>query len=260
MYKRVELFYEPRDILQKTSEKYCEMTTEDHAFLCGLILEKKPMKVVEVGVAGGGTTCVVMKCLESVSSNAKMYSCDINKQCYRRKEKPTGFQLPEVREELSNYKNHTFMLGGVLPEFIDKIGGEIDFCVIDTIHSLPGEIFDFLAIFPYLASNATVVLHDVALHLIGKSNIAYATKLLLDSVVAEKYYNIDDGIYNIATFSVDDNTRKNIANVFSALSISWHYEPSIRQIMLYRDLYQKYYDKECLLLFDVFWSLNHEKF
>lgn len=259
MFKNVELFYEPRDILEKTSEKYCEMTLEDHAFLCGLIRKKKPRKIVEIGVAGGGTTCVIMKCLENVSPDAKMYSCDINKQCYRRKDKATGFELSEVRAELSNYKNHTFMLGGILPEFVEKIGGEIDFCVLDTIHSLPGEFLDFLAILPYLSHHATVVLHDVALHLIGKSNIAYATKLLFDSVVAEKYYNIEEGIYNIAAFSVDENTRKYIANVFSALSISWYYEPSIKQLMIYRDEYKKHYDKECLTLFDLFWNLNHER-
>ncbi len=54
MYRQIELYKTPRDILQKTSESYCEMTAEEHGFLCGLIKTFCPKKVVEVGVAGGG--------------------------------------------------------------------------------------------------------------------------------------------------------------------------------------------------------------
>ncbi len=54
MYKSVELFEEPRAILEKMSESYVEMSPADHGFLCGLIKKYNPKKVVEIGVAGGG--------------------------------------------------------------------------------------------------------------------------------------------------------------------------------------------------------------
>ena len=144
MYRNIERFYEPREILKMTSEAYCEMSKEEQGFLCGCIKEKKPQKLIEVGVAGGGTTAVIMKCLEHVSPDAEVWSVDINKECYRRKGMPTGFQLEEVKDHLSNYKNHTFCLGGILPQFIEGIGGDIDFAMLDTAHSMPGEILDFL--------------------------------------------------------------------------------------------------------------------
>lgn len=54
MYKSVSLYHEPREILSHTQEKYCEMTVDESAFLCGLIKENKPKKILEVGIAGGG--------------------------------------------------------------------------------------------------------------------------------------------------------------------------------------------------------------
>lgn len=257
MYKSVEPFAKPHEILKSMAEGYCEMKEQEHAFLCGLIRECKPNKVVEVGVAGGGTTAVIMKCLELVNPLAKMFSCDLNINCYRREGKRTGFQLEEVKSQLSNYKNHSFLLGGVLPQFTDKIGDGIDLCVLDTTHAMPGEILDFLAILPYLNNQAIVILHDTANNLLGRSKAAYATKILLDSVYAEKYYDYQNMNLNIGAFKVDDKTREYIANVFSALSITWVYEPAIRELMYYRDTFKKFYDKECIALFDIFWEKNH---
>lgn len=259
MYKVVNLFNEPREILNQTQEKYCEMNAEEHGFLCGLIKEKKPNKILEVGVAGGGTTSVIMKCLDIVNPEAFMYSVDLNEECYRKKGKKSGYQLEEVKDYLSNYSNHRFYLGGVLPEFIETIGPDIDFCILDTVHSMPGEVLDFLCVLPYLANGAVIVLHDVANNLLGRYSGAYATKVLLDAVRATKYYDLNNKIYNIGAFLIDNGTRENIANVFSALSITWAYEPRIQEIMKYRDCYKKYYDEECIKIFDVFWELNHKK-
>lgn len=74
-----------------------------------------------------------------------MVSIDLNKECYRKKGKLSGYQLEEVKEYLSNYQNHTFLLGTILPNVIEDIGNEIDFVVLDTVHQLPGELLDFCA-------------------------------------------------------------------------------------------------------------------
>ena len=148
MYRKVTSYAEPREILEKTQEKYCEMSVEDHGFLCGLIKQFLPLKVVEVGIAGGGTTAVVMNCLQKVNPKARMFSVDLNEMCYRRENKKSGYQLEEVQEYLDNYEQHKFFRGKVLPEFIEEIGVDIDFCILDTTHALPGEIFDFLTILP----------------------------------------------------------------------------------------------------------------
>lgn len=55
MYKTVNLFYEPRkEIWDKLGLSVRpEMSEFDSAFLCGMLREFKPHKIMEVGIAGG---------------------------------------------------------------------------------------------------------------------------------------------------------------------------------------------------------------
>ena len=257
MYNEIELYMEPESILDKTEEAYCEISSAEHGFICGLLRKYQPHKIVEVGVAGGGTTAVIMKCLDLLHNDARMYSVDLNEQCYRKQEKMTGYQLNEVREELENFSNHKFLLGHILPEVIHEIGEEIDFVVLDTVHSLPGELLDFLCILPYLRDGAVVVLHDVTLNLHDVSRKAsYATKTVLDAAAGKKYFNYHDEIFNIGAIEIGQETRENAANLFSALSITWCYLPSESDMSCYRQVYKKYYDEECVCLFDTFYEIQ----
>jgi hypothetical protein len=54
--------------------------------------------------------------------------------------------------------------GGLSIKFMDEIGGDIDFCLIDTLHTIPGGILDFLMVFPYLKNDAIIIFHDINLH------------------------------------------------------------------------------------------------
>lgn len=253
MYDQVELYMKPEEILDKMKEGYCEMLPSEQGFLCGLLKKYCPHKIVEVGVAGGGTTAVIMKCLDMIHSDAKMYSVDLNEQCYRRKNKMTGYQLEEVKEELQNYSNHKFPLGHILPEVINTIGDGIDFVVLDTVHSLPGEMLDFLCILPYLKDGAVVVMHDTVSNFYRSRN-AYATKIVLDAAAGKKYFNYIDEILNIAAVEINEDTKRYAANLFSAFSITWNYIPAASDINCYREIYQRHYDKECNDLFDIFYK------
>lgn len=252
MYQSVDLFMEPQCILGK--EAYCEMTSLEQGFLCGLIRKYNPQKVVEVGVAGGGTTSVIMKCLDMLGSDAKMYSVDVSKECYRRPGKSSGYQLEEAKDELSNFENHRFLLGKILPEVIENIGSDIDFVILDTMHVAPGELLDFLCVFPYLKKGGVIVLHDTSLNLNGckECQDAYINKLILDSAFGSKYYNYKDKILNIGAIEICDETEKYIANVFSTFSITWRYLPLNSEIECYRRVYNKFYDEECMRIFDLF--------
>lgn len=250
MYKSVEVFKEPLYILEKMEESCAEMTPAELGFLCGLIKIYHPEKVLEVGVAGGGTTSVIMKCLSMTGSrDAEMYSVDLSEEYYRRPEKRTGWQLEEVKDDIENYKNHTFLLGKLLPQVVHEIGGEIDMVVLDTMHIMPGEMLDFLCILPHLAKNAIVVLHDIIMNLLTGGN-CFATKVLLDSVSGEKYLNLDCGLQNIGAFRITEETMQNIENVFSALSVTWDYFVEPKMLISYRESFRPFYPERCLKLFD----------
>lgn len=248
MYNTVDSYYRPIEIINKMETPYVEMDKKEHGFICGLIREYKPQKVLEVGVAGGGTTAVIMNCLNEFCPNAGMYSVDISSECYKKKGKQTGFQMDAVKNFLPNINNHIFLLGKELPCVIEQIGGDIDFLVLDTVHVMPGEFLDFICALPFLKDGAVVVLHDVSEHCRVNNPYGFCTRLLLCSVTAKKYYNVDEiddvrGFFNIAAFIIDQSTRTEIDNVISALSVKWQYIPSDEMLGNYYSVYEKYYTK-----------------
>lgn len=97
MYQSVELYSKPEEGI--TNLQYSEMTSFQHAFLCGLIKENRPNKIVEVGVSAGGTTGVVLQCLKMLNIKATMYSVDLSERWYRNESYETGFAVKEMGKD-----------------------------------------------------------------------------------------------------------------------------------------------------------------
>lgn len=101
----IELWQEPASILQLLPKHGdCEMSPTQHGFLCGLMREKRPRKVLEVGVASGGTTCVIMKALERIcaedDTEAVLHSVDLNERFYRDRRHATDYMADTMLERL----------------------------------------------------------------------------------------------------------------------------------------------------------------
>lgn len=243
IYKTIEAYTDPLNIKEYMEKPVCEISDKQQGFLCGLIKKYKPDKLVEVGVAEGGTSAVILNCLRLISPHCKMYSVDLNERLYYNDKYQTGYLLNEVYEELSNFNMHKMLLGKYLPEQMKEIGGDIDFVIMDTVHNLPGELLDFLCICPFLSNNAVVVLHDISLSTIQSKGIcqSYATNVLFSSVSGSKYWNPNDrDLCNIAAIKLDETTKPKISDVFSALNIAWAYIPDKEEIELYRKAYLSY--------------------
>ncbi len=96
MYNKVILWQEPLDVLQSLPDNgKCEMSPAQHGFLCGLLRKKRPRKILEVGVAAGGTSCVIMEALERLCAEdntiAELHSVDLNTKYYRDTRQPVGY-------------------------------------------------------------------------------------------------------------------------------------------------------------------------
>lgn len=259
----VDLFFEPVDILDCLNDGYkAEMSKGQLAFLCGLIKTHRPQKIVEIGVAAGGTTSVVLSCLSMLDLDAQMFSIDVSSDYYRDKSKKTGYLIEECKAKLDKEVKHTLYTGKIAIEFLEEIGKDIDFLILDTVHSLPGEILDFLACYPLLKKGSVVVLHDIAGNHYGISTQGFATKLLFDTVVAEKYIQISDdtAFPNIGAFKINDDTDKYIDSIFSALTITWCYIPQEQELCLYKNFYEKYYTHDSVKLFDEAVRLNRKTY
>jgi predicted O-methyltransferase YrrM len=215
-----------------------EMSFFESAFLCGLLRVFKPKKIVEIGVSAGGTTAIILNTLSLLDLEYHLHSIDIFKQYVRDISKPMGYVVNQYLPKLT--KNWTLYLGDVAPVPLRTIGNQIDFCIIDTQHIIPGEILDFISVFPYLSDNAIVVLHDMTRHYepqYGTNFHRYATTALFTAIVADKIVLSDicfdkpEGLPNIAAFRTTKDTKKYIENIFLALSLPWTYLPDDKHII-----------------------------
>ena len=243
-------YMEPRAIYEKIGTNASELSEAEHGFICGLIKKYKPKKIVELGVSGGGTSVLVLNCLQKLGLNdTKMYSVDLSETYHFNPDKKCGFQIDEAKPYLKNIDNHKLILGKILPEVIEDIAkdGKIDFIILDTTHYLPGELMDFAIAIPFLADNAVVVLDDTSFWFEGENRWAFATKVLFDLCISpNKYYaETPDGFSKIVGFTMPEKTSLWKKNIFDALSMPWHYFAD-NQIKVYENIVNKYFDKDIL--------------
>lgn len=260
--RKVELDFEPLKILQN-QEVECEMTNSQLAFLCGVLKDKMPKKVVEVGVAHGGTTCVILECMKENGITAALHSVDISTECYRAHGKKTGYAVDMVFDKLPDNITHFWHLGNALPYYLEEIEGGIDFLILDTVHSMPGEMLDFLAALPYLSSNAVVVLHDITLNQISDNEYGYATRIVYDVATGKKIIadgvDPDEILPGIGAFQITKDTMKYVEKCFSALTITWKYDLTDDDLEQYKVIYKKFYHADLVELFKKAVTLNRTR-
>ena len=226
------LWWEPRTELEAgVADLGIEMSQQESAFICGLLRAKRPAKILEIGVSAGGTTAVILKALDLLDLPSQVHSIDLLPRWARDENKATGYVVDQYVPALT--QRWKLYLGRVASVPLKTIGRGIDFCVIDTMHIVPGELLDFLVTLPYLQTGSVVLLHDTARHYdqpYSDNVFRYATSLLFSSVVADKLALINqhqkEGLSNLSAFIVTDDTKKYIANVFLALTVSWSYLPA----------------------------------
>jgi len=241
--------------------QYSEMFTGESEFLNATLLRAKPQKVLEVGVSSGASTVVLANALKE--TGGKLYSIDLSKTYYREPSKPCGFIMEKYPELKSNHKQY---LGGIACTFLDEIGNGIDFALIDTAHVFPGELLDFLMVYPYLSADATVVFHDTSLNLAMDSDNpylnnpyiekAFVTGTVCSAIAGEKYQPALDYATNsrfpspnITAIKRTPETDQRLWEVFNLLVHTWEYPLSEEHLAQLVRHFERWYPKEAVEFF-----------
>lgn len=254
MIDEIELDCKPRERVVSKLPVHSgdiEMSEFDSGFLCGLIQKFRPRKFLELGVASGGTTAIILQCLADLQLDCEIHSVDISPKLYSDSTKETGYLGIQMKTILPPMY-HKFYIGHGIPYFLSEIGAEIDFLLLDTSHFMPGEVLDFIEILPYLTDSAVVCIHDIAISQAPRFHMAHACSVLFQSVTAKKIMNFlpNRGYPNIAAFQITSETRKNIMDVFCALTMRWNYVPAANEMERYKNLIQEKYPAHCLDVYD----------
>ncbi|MDR3290486.1 MAG: class I SAM-dependent methyltransferase [Rickettsiales bacterium] len=228
-----------------------EMQESEKYFLNGIIRKYKPKKLLEVGVSAGGSSIIMLNAIKEY--DARLYSVDYSKKYYRDNTKETGYLVQENVPHLANkYKLYT---GNIAANFMEEIGGDIDLCLLDTVHSIPGELLDILMILPFMKKDGIIVLHDTSYHCF--KNTAYSNGILFSVIKANKLQPLmnEDSIPlpNIGAFQLMNDTMQYASDIFLSLNLPWQYLPSDACIQEAIKLYLKYYkEKDIKILEKIF--------
>jgi len=203
---------------------HSEMTREEREFVNGLVRYHKPKKILEVGISAGASSLILLNA--GADYGAQVHSVDYAEAWYQDYSKKTGFLVGEQAPDLAAKWNS--YIGTISARFMDQIGSDIDFCLIDTTHCNPGEFLDFLMVLPYLKEDAIVVLHDVGIHTVNyrdenfdmltTCSVLYSVlrgKRLLPSRTSQEFFA------NIGAVKLTPTSRDDLWAFFNLLTLPW---------------------------------------
>ena len=251
--------YYQRELITEKMKKYSnwQLSDDEPYFINGIIRKYKPKKCLEIGVAHGGSTIVILNAIKDIK-NSFLISLDLNTMLYNNNHLKTGYTVNKYFSELTDkWKLYT---GDQPHKFLDKLNLKFDFLFLDTAHLSPGELINIIEVLPFLNDNPIIILHDIMYHLPSNkyynhkeikfhpSNIFLMTALYGDKIIIE---NKEKKVENIGAIYLYSNQQKYYLNYFLLLLTPWEYMPTEEHIKDLRKFIIKYYKKDIYLnLFD----------
>jgi hypothetical protein len=115
------------NILQSLDGRYIqfsEMSQQEREFLNALIIRKKPVNLLEIGVSAGASSCLMLNAIKD-NPAARLVSIDYCEKYYHDKTLNAGFIAGEYPQFIDKWKLYT---GGMAYKFLEDIkaygGGE----------------------------------------------------------------------------------------------------------------------------------------
>lgn len=136
------------------------ISAHDARFLAGLANFANPRRVVEIGVASGWSSAVLLKAISGLGGEREVVGIDLSPTYYLDPTIPTGRAVDEtVPELLSNYR----LVTGQLAFDVTPHVGSADFTFIDGHHMHPWATIDLLSVLPIMERGRWIAMHDLNL-------------------------------------------------------------------------------------------------
>lgn len=244
--------------LDSTWKYHSIMLPNERLFLGEMVYRTKPRNILELGVAGGGGSVILLQASKDYGS--QVASIDTSTTTYYAQQYPVGYAVQQYSQFEDRWSGY---FGNMSCYYMDQIieqqfGGEpADLVVLDTQHSYPGEILDFIQVFPYLSPNAVVICHDASLDPLNIDTFAlmHGTKYFpampdkpdnwrpMDTFTVESGEDvIRTAIPNIGAVELDDIQRDHMYDFFHVLQHKWAIRLRDEQILKCTELICENYE------------------
>ena len=210
------------------------MITEDDArFLHDLVLEIRPSVAIELGVASGCSSAVILEAMRQAGSGTKneerrtknwesgiwLHAFDVTERCYFDPSHATGDAVAELTPW--NAARYLFTAGDVLLARERLAGLDAPFAFIDANHLHPWATADLLGLLPAMAPASWVALHDIRLPFVpGRTDTrGHGARHLFETWPGEKRHGGTDD--NIGAIRLPENLADVPAIVQASLERPW---------------------------------------
>jgi predicted O-methyltransferase YrrM len=122
----------------------------ERVFTYGLILAKRPERVLEIGFRYGGSSFLMLCALQD-AERGRLVSIDPH---------------PDPVVDFARFGDRFTLIRGAspleVPKAVQTLGGPVDLCFVDGDHSYAAVLADLFAIEPHMANDSYALLHDAS--------------------------------------------------------------------------------------------------
>lgn len=243
-------FGEPVETIRELLGGFYEREYPGLSNLCGLIRANRPSKIVKIGGANSSATAAIMRCIDILKIPCQLYVIDSLPEVF-----PYTRDVFSLERELEEYPIefcHLFQ-GHTPAVYLEEIGGGIDFLILDSVETIPGNLLDFIVTIPYLTRNAVVALCEMRtetnpniLYRVAAGNKAVSQlDMILNVLNAVRFA----GTETISVFQLNADTFRFLPDLFASLRYPWAYIPRLDHLLEYDVAIRSHYGPMCLELY-----------
>lgn len=194
----------------------------DAKFLSGLLQHIAPKRVVEIGVASGWSSAVILRSLGAVHKDGfSLTGIDLFEDFYLDKSKKTGGAVSIVEPTL--VKNYNLITGMLAIDGAEELFG-VEFLFIDAHHMHPWATIDLLSMLPALKKDCWVALHDVNMCVVPKNKHQNRGPYYLYNLWPDKKINSTQIPSMIGAVNLERDPIEYVPNLVELLYTPWEVE------------------------------------
>ena len=222
--------------LKRPSWAVASISVRDASHFAGLVKSVRPKKLIEVGVASGWGSVVIMETLKSAGiDDFEYFGIDISPRFFHDSTYATGQAVEEMMPDTVSQFN--LITGKSASQVAKEVGAGIDFGFIDAHHMHPWATLDFLSILPFMAESSWIALHDINLCRIERhKHMNRGPKYLFEGWTGDKVHSIEDPTM-AGAIKLEERAESYLDNLLDILYTPWeiavhdqHLNPMISSI------------------------------
>lgn len=176
-------------------------------FLLSLIESARPRNIVEIGVASGASTCMMLKFFEAIGHHTALSSFDLAQTVYNHPDKPIGHLVHKTYPD--GAPGWQLNLGTMSSDVATLIDGKADFVFIDANHNHPWPALDTLMALGFAKPGSFIQHHDINLPRIKPELDSWGAVHLYDDWPGEKRCYPTDSIATSGAIVLYPTVAKN---------------------------------------------------